>query len=396
MQRTSAALLYCPRMLTLVALVVVASLLVLANLSFDQVMDWVETFGARSYGWPLVWRRFIYFVSGDNPTVTVGWYYSGGRLLANLAIWVMMLAAAGGACEWLSRCYRPCLRWSLRTMLAGVGLAALLCTWFVALRKQADLQEPLTATSYGVVWFERWGPKWLDLVGADRFRRRVIGARLYTAADREDGRLEGVFNQLSLLPEMRYLFVEGKPQTPDIADKRLLIASSMWKLEYLRLRDMALHGKRLACLSRLTRLRRLDLSGLSDADKDESGELLLADLPELPLLEGLDLQRSQIQDRDLRRLARLPHLKALSLAYSNVTGDGLAELRRMPALEELEIDAKMLSEAGLKMLAECKFLKSLHIVPEYAIHRRSKQPAKLMLNDEDWVYVLENDLASIS
>ena len=48
---------YRPRVLTLVVLCVVSAMLVLANLTFDKNSeDW---FAAKSYGWPLIWHRFV-------------------------------------------------------------------------------------------------------------------------------------------------------------------------------------------------------------------------------------------------------------------------------------------------------------------------------------------------
>jgi hypothetical protein len=156
---------YRPRVLTLLVFVVTAALIVLANLSFDQVSDWFAGFGVRSYGWPLVWHRYVLLVS-DFPS-TVGWYYSANRLAGNLALWILLLTLPAVACEWLLRRYRPRPNWSLRTLLVGVGAAAAMCGLFAALRDRAALRNALIAKLQGGVWVQRSGPEWLDLVGAD-------------------------------------------------------------------------------------------------------------------------------------------------------------------------------------------------------------------------------------
>ena len=52
---------YRPRVLTLVVLVVVAALIVLANLTYDQARFRCHQgdFSHKSYGWPLVWHRYV-------------------------------------------------------------------------------------------------------------------------------------------------------------------------------------------------------------------------------------------------------------------------------------------------------------------------------------------------
>lgn len=184
MHPTLRALSQCrPRVLTLVALVLVAASIVLSNLSCDRRSS--GHFYCQSYGWPLIWHRYVLLGFGH---ATIGWYYSAGRLAANLAMWLLALATTGGACEWLLRRYRPRLRWSLRTMLAAVALLAVLCAWFVNARERARLQDPLIAAMPGgwtgpQAGVERWGPIWLDLFGADRFCRHIVCASLSATGD---------------------------------------------------------------------------------------------------------------------------------------------------------------------------------------------------------------------
>src|SRR6185437_10821911 len=103
-----------PRVLTVLLLLVVAGLLVLANLSdeFKQRDGSLQTisiaglaFDLRepasevwpypemsnlSYGWPLLWRQYV--VATGPVEGVLGEYRSSRRLAGNLAMWLGMLA----------------------------------------------------------------------------------------------------------------------------------------------------------------------------------------------------------------------------------------------------------------------------------------------------------------
>ncbi|HEV3006996.1 MAG TPA: hypothetical protein VGX78_21175 [Pirellulales bacterium] len=178
---------YRPRVLTLMVLTAVVGLIVLANMSCDQVMlddgsDFASLWRARPfYGWPLIWRWHI-TIPGYGAPIELDQNYSAAHLTGNLAIWLVMLGAAAVACERFLRRHRPRLRWSLRTMLAMIGLVAAICAWCAALRDRADAQDPIiSAASIAPRRFdlhlEYAGPKWLHFVGAGRSRRREMFQR---------------------------------------------------------------------------------------------------------------------------------------------------------------------------------------------------------------------------
>ncbi|HEV3004961.1 MAG TPA: hypothetical protein VGX78_10895 [Pirellulales bacterium] len=166
-----------PRVTTIFVLMIVSAPTLLANFSFDVVgtpsppymMErWVTK---ASFGWPLTWYWCV-LVNGKGLGLFRGWDYSAVRLAGNLVIWLLMFTVVGLTWEWRSRRYWPQLRWSLRTMLVAVGLVAVVCAWCAAARNRAQEQDALIALAGDHnVWVERWGPKWLDLVGADRFRQ---------------------------------------------------------------------------------------------------------------------------------------------------------------------------------------------------------------------------------
>ena len=378
-----------------------------------------------SYGWPLLWRQHVlgrgYWYS------VVGEYYSAIRLAGNLAIWLTMLAAPAGLCEWLVRRYRPRVRFSLRTMLAVTGLAAALFAWCAATRNRANVQDPLIdaiKAHNGNVWYERWGehlgPKWLDLLGVERYRRRVVGVQLiFWGADEDDDEREeqSLLSELKHLPHLRYLSLESNRLTPGIADalsklRRLeslqidlaglnassgpmlsralggmprlrtldFAASLSWtdrgalrnclaviggqrQLERLRLRRLAIEGQELAALAGLENLKLLALEDLPTGPEQFlfPDPPLLSHLPALPRLEMLDLTGSLVGDGDLPYVAALPRLKVLTLRATDVTGAGLAQLTPLESLEELTIDEKAESPAACEALLALKRLKTLHL-----------------------------------
>ena len=382
---------YRPRALTLVVFVVSAALITLANLSFDQVSEWFAGFGVRSYGWPLVWHRYVLLVNG--LPLTVGWYYSANRLAINLVLWILLLALPAVACEWLLRRYRPRPNWSLRTLLVGVGAAAAMCGLFAALRDRAALQDALIAKLQGGVWVQRSGPKWLDLVGADPFRRQIVGAYLpRTCVVRGDGSGKELLTEFARFPKLRYLWIECGAQVRDMPDGWLLAIGKLSQLEHLRLSDMKVSGERLASLAGLKKLQWLDLTGLVKVEEAREAPLL-THLPLLPRLEYLDLNGSQVGDRDLYHLARFPCLKSLNVRGSSISAGGLPELARLPFLEELEIDSEMLSAAGLASLSKAKSLRRLHICPQI---RASNALAALALDHEQIIYVPDRELNGLS
>lgn len=463
MRRFCGALLhYRPRVLTLVVLVAVAAVLVLANLSDEVARRRAPTspaetlaelraqlrFDARepprrdwpgsamwnvSYGWPLLWHQYVAMQAGYGMAI-VGECRGTGRRAGNVAMWFVMLAAPAATCEWLLRRYRPRLRWSLRTMLVAIGLVAAGCGWFVAARNRSDVQDPLIAEierRNDRVWVKRWGPDWLDVVGADRLRRQIIGAEPRQGLGDEE--IEALLARLAPLPKLRYLFADVGSWTPGIAaalddmrhlrtlsldisdptpgladalgkllaDKRDLRAleitfffwtedgdqeaisedfltsiSKLTQLESLSVQSSTTVGECLARLKGLTNLKSLTLV-LGDQSRPPSS---ISSLTVLPRLERLELRGLNVGDGDLRCLADLPRLKSLDLTGTAVTGAGLADFASLKSLEELFIDGEMLSGLGPDSLSALERLRALHIVgfqgvasPEKAIGRDQLQ-----------------------
>jgi hypothetical protein len=465
---------YRPRFLTLVVLAAVAALLVLANLSEDVRTRRMPTpppkteaelraslvFDTReppddnpsfngafslSYGWPLLWRQYVVEVGFQVGVASVvyGELHSTGRLAANVLMWLMMLTAPTIVCEWLLRRYRPRLRWSLRTMLVVVGLVAAGCGWFVSARNRIKIEKPLIAAierARGSVWVDRFGPDWLELVGADPWRRRVVGADL---GQGNDARTERLLQRLAKLPHFQYLFVNVDHWTPGmssavgkmrqlrtltieidaaekslgetlaeiLADKRelrglridlsgwsdhnpeqtsreLLVAiGKLTQLESLTLGPNKIASESLPHLAGLTNLKSLTLQSVVLDPYDPARKpCLLSDLPALPHLEAIDLDRSDVDDRDLACLARLPRLKFLDLVGTLVSPAGLAKLAPSESLRELTIGIEMVT-AEIESIGALERLRVLHITGFHGV----SSPGELLQRDQ-LPYASEDDI----
>lgn len=162
-------------------------------------------------------------------------------------------------------------------MLATVALVAALCAWGVALRARAKLQDPIVAMTgearpynpfYSMMhgsphlYVKRWGPKWLDLVGADPFRRSVVGADVQWSKKGDDETLL----RLAELPDLRYLKIETRASTRTMAAS----LAQLRQLRTLRIEDAtythyAISQECLAAVGKLTRLEELYLGKISDS-----------------------------------------------------------------------------------------------------------------------------------
>ena len=407
---------YRPRVLTLIVLIVVAAPTVLANFSPSNVASTGYSIKDAEYGWPLTWYWRNYALrAGDTRAKWSVVRYNWSRLAGNLAIWSVMLAAVGASCEWLLRRYRPTLNWSLKTMLAAVGLVGVFCMWCVGLREPANDQDSLIATIevggqwhsdgtvYGSVSLERWGPKWLDLVGVDRFRRRIVGVTL-----RHDDDIEELLKRIGRIPNLRYLDLQLHKWTPSmtatlgemrqlrslriekrqlrtswtrklgsfdafderLSDEILAAIGKLNQLKVLSLNDMLITNKSLQHLATLTSLKSLRLEDPSwDGEDGTELEYLasigrpptLTHLPLLPRLEAVGFHGGRVRAPDLRQLATFPRLKAIDLTESYIIDAALAELASLESLEELAIGNGKVSAASLESLAAIKGLKALHI-----------------------------------
>jgi hypothetical protein len=307
-----------------------------------------------------------------------------------------------------------------------VGVAALFCAWCAALRNRANVQDSLIAEiekdGQSGVYLERWGPKWLDLVGADRFRRRIVGAYLRSS---NEICAENLLRRLGRFPNVRYLNLTYYKSTPgmaaalgDIAQLKILVIQQYQGDDG---GDVGIRGGVLAAIGKLNHLEVLSLDGSSNAfgslarlagltnlkslrlyndvyyvyGRDEFeledslgiGELpLFASLPALPRLEAIWINPRIVRGDVVRQLAVLPRLKSLSVSKRPVTGAAWAKLASLESLEELAIDEVALA-ARLKSLLAIKRLKALHI-----FSNKDDSLTTLPLDKDGQLFVRESDV----
>lgn len=345
-----------PRMLTMLVFAAVAATIALSNLSCDR--QWVHGISYKSYGWPFVWHRYVVLQMGYIPG-TIGWYWSGLRLAVNIAIWIAALAVAAGAAEWFARRHPMRPAWSMRAMLVFVTLAAAFCGWFAVARKRAIVQdavlvavpahEPRIAYRAGppAIRVVRCGPKWLDLMGLDRFRRHITSMHLRTHQnflDANNGGDEQLLEQLAKLPDLRSLSFQANRLSPTM----VAALGDMRQLRYLRIELHDPPGDDgmpiIACLPALTGLPQLEELELRDALIDDRS------LSGLPNLKSLSLNRvaSILYDEDrkeqrawhvcLQALGQIKQLERLRLSSNVITSDGLGCLAPLQNLKILGLD----------------------------------------------------------
>jgi hypothetical protein len=404
-----------PRVSTLVALIVVAAPTVLANLSHDD-----SPLGDY-YGWPLIWYGHIPAMGSIAAIFPERWEFSALAFFGNLLAWLLLLAVTWLAWQWLAGRYQPRLRWNLKTMLAVVGVAAVICAWLAGARSRAEKQDALIEFLGGEKFFvdeqpqfydvDRWGPRWLDLLGADRFRRSIVAANVEAG----DDDIEELLERLAQLPDLRCLDISSAftiPSRPRFTRRMGETLGGMRQLRMLNVECENAYGyiltdevheciaavgklaqlerlgihlweeniDDLANLNKLTNLSSLELSIIPFADWEDSYTYGGADtseeaderennveprtlvrLPPLPRLEVLTLHEWELGDENLDRLAGFPRLKSLDLSWTTVTAAGLAKLALLESLKELAINEDVATAAGIQALTALKRLKAVHI-----------------------------------
>jgi hypothetical protein len=413
-----------PYAITVIVVMIVSALTLLANLSNDAFPERGPT-QQRSYGWPFIWCRQI-----DMATMTAGlreWDFSAVRLAGNAATWLVICAVIGLASQWTSHRDLLRIRWSLRTMLVGIAVVAVLCAWCNELRNRADEQDALIVRLHGdkFVYFEHWGPQWLAVVGANRYRRRIVGAQV-RIDNVEDKSQENVslITQLQRLPALKLLDVHFyrsrgpfvfRPEIPAalgamrrlkilnvvvtqahdgdesriVTDECFAALPKLIRLEKLRVSAPEGDPTHLALLSTLSNLRalRLDIRSFHyrSVGQDVNGATgvakpcWLASLAVLPRLEILDLHDVQINGGNLNRIAHFPRLKALNLSCSTVSGEDLSQLAPLQSLEEIVIDEGTATAGAFESLMALKRLKAIHVTPSE--NDDAERSASLALDD---------------
>lgn len=357
---------YRPRILTLFVMGLIAAIVTLANLS-DDVCRRAESvdingrasdvaFDARerrlttpaggvygeynvSFGWPMLWRQYVLAITPIVPSGVFACCYSPARLGLNLVLWLIIVAAPGAACECLLRRYRPGFRWSLRTLLATVALVAAMCAWSTAAWKRGSAQDKFVAAGAGPIWIKRWGPRWLDVNGADRYFRQIVGAMVVfspAAQNDKDANKEDVLRLSAKLPHLQYLRLEVDSLTPAM----FASISNMHQLRTLSIQFNGATPEVSAWLAKsldgMRQLRALELeqAGGSRDHAQRIWDENMAAIGRLTELESLRLETWQIRADSLTRLAGLTNLRTLDIQLRG-PASGDEYVYRLPRLPRL-------------------------------------------------------------
>lgn len=293
-------------------------------------------------------------------------------------------------------------------MLAVIGLAGLGCGWLAYVRDRANIEDALIEMTHGrgTVWVERWGPRWLDLVGADRYRRRIVGLSIGNLSSFEPGDHE-ILERIARLRGLRHLFLDFEVWRPNLRLAHTLdslpqlrsldimggvpvrewhaAVGRMSHLEHLHVEHVA-NADICACLERLPNLKSLVLQCSSDVRTSHKllttvGKLkklqslwlgvlairgsslaCLSELTELQYLRFSPISKPGTGEGGLLRdLPPLPRLNALNLGWSDVDDRDIGPLADLPRLRSLSLEHTRVTEVGLAHLAPAASLEDLTI-----------------------------------
>jgi hypothetical protein len=97
------------------------------------------------------------------------------------------------------------------------------------------------------------------------------------------------------------------------------------------------------------------------AQSDQTTDILLDNLKDLPLLQNLGLNSASITDAKLERIEKLSQLRTLDLRCTRVTDAGLEHLRGLTQLQGLCLDKTKITYAGLRWLEGLSQLEELNL-----------------------------------
>lgn len=139
-----------------------------------------------------------------------------------------------------------------------------------------------------------------------------------------------------------------------INDERAKNLGQLSSLEYLGLKGTGFADKHAVHLSKLTKLRRLDLDR-------RITDLGLRSISGLVDLEELSLDGAQITAEGLVHLARLKNLRSLRLDGADIGDDGVERLAKLHRLEILRLRGCGLTDKAFSSLVRIKRLKYLDL-----------------------------------
>jgi hypothetical protein len=236
--------------------------------------------------------------------------------------------------------------------------------------------ELIGRSGNGSLFVDRWGPKWFDIVGMDRLRRRVVLAVGWSLRSDEQGdRTEQKLLQLARTPELRHLVSFDFDELTPTTAKAL---GGMRKLETLDISVERLTPDLRAALAELPQLRNLSISWerfgeQSDTANENNARVVddcLAAVGNMTNLETLRLSGLPLHSGSLACLAGLKRLKALDVVFWHgdwkgtrleqpVAEDSLRTIATLTQLEWLRLEDLRARNESLAYLARLTNLKTL-------------------------------------
>jgi len=171
----------------------------------------------------------------------------------------------------------------------------------------------------------------------------------------EAGKIGKGLAHLKALKSLRYLSLRGN--TNDDIDQFLVHVGELTQLEELDLRDTEVSDAGLAHLSRMTKLKKLQLG--SNPPTLKITDAGMAHLKKLKSLEELDLPYEGITDVGLTHLAELNFLKKINAQGRGITDEGLKAIAKIKSLEDLSIRSRNVTDVAMANIAQCLSLKCL-------------------------------------
>jgi hypothetical protein len=158
------------------------------------------------------------------------------------------------------------------------------------------------------------------------------------------------------------------------SDAEMVALGQLSRVDTLVLNHASVTGDGFAHLDGMTSLRWLTLTPTGGL----TGPRIIP-LRTLTRLQGLNLDRTDVTDAGLRRLAGLSGLELLGLTGTKVTDSGLKNLEGLASLESLYLDGTQVSDEGLvslKRLGKLKrlTLKGTKVTPSGASEFRQARP----------------------
>jgi hypothetical protein len=274
----------------------------------------------------------IYFVSKDEATTDIEWYFPPGyrvAIIGNDRIWNHWKDSDSG----------------LAALADIEGISALMLTGLPYSEETAQLLSKLPElqsielSNVHVLSLLGW---FLSIPQKKLLHLSLRGTRLY-------GRHE---MYLSQLPQLESLSLADT----GIGDRSLARLQNQRNLLQIDLSSTLVTDIGMATLARLDSLERVFLSriGISDAG--------LVELRRLMSLREIGLCMTNVSDSGLATLSTMKAIEELDLSFTGITDAGLAELRGLPRLGKINLCGAFISDNGLQYLAEISTLKDLWLM----------------------------------